>query len=381
MQDRLASDMAGARAVTAALPDLGTRRIPQSDQRLAVDRFDHQSPDFGAFVVSLDFELLWGVRDGYPSDGGAYRANLLGGRAAIPRMLDLFEEFGVAATWTTVGFLFARSRQELLCFRPTTLPAYADSRLCPYREPVGLGEDDDPLHFAPSLIESIRACPSQEIGTHTFSHFYCLEPGSTRAAFKADLDSAIAIAAEHGLQLRSIVFPRNQFNPDYADLLVEAGVTCYRGTERHSIYQAASVAHANRAHRRGARLLDAYLGFSGPNVQTWQDVPQASGLSDVSASCFLRPYSPRLRHLDSLRLHRIARGIQRAASTPGIFHLWWHPHNMGLHVDDNFRFLRNVLEVFAWCRERHGMRSLTMAEVADTAARMPTGDAATRAIA
>jgi hypothetical protein len=54
---------------------------------------------------------------------------------------------------------------------------------------------------------------------------------------------------------------------------------------------------------------------------------------------------------------------------------------MGAHIDDNFRFLRNVLEVFAWCRERHGMRSLTMAEVADTATRMPTRDAATRAIA
>lgn len=338
-------------------------------------------PDVGAFVISLDFELLWGVRDQYLPDGGAYRANLLGGRAAIPRMLDLFEEFGVAATWATVGFLFARSRQELLRFQPAILPAYADPRLSPFRDPLGAGEGDDPLHFAPSLIEAIRRRPNQEIATHTFSHFYCLEPGSSRAAFKADLDSAVAIAADQGIRLRSIVFPRNQFNPDYADLLVEAGVTCYRGNERHPIYRAASVAEFNQAHRRGARLLDAYLGFSGPNVTSWPDVRQTNGLCDVPASGFLRPYSPRLRRLDVLRLHRIARGIQRAASAPGIFHLWWHPHNMGVHVDDNLRFLRSVLEAFARCRELYGMRSLSMAEVADIARPMPVRDGAMRAVA
>src|SRR5262245_13071649 len=62
------------------------------------------TPAFGALVISLDFELHWGVRDKRPVDG-SYRENLLGAREAIPRMLDLFEEFGIAATWATVGFL------------------------------------------------------------------------------------------------------------------------------------------------------------------------------------------------------------------------------------------------------------------------------------
>jgi hypothetical protein len=64
----------------------------------------------GALVISLDFELLWGVRDLYPADGGTYRANLLGARTAIPKLLQLFEEFEIAATWATVGMLFANSR-------------------------------------------------------------------------------------------------------------------------------------------------------------------------------------------------------------------------------------------------------------------------------
>ena len=50
----------------------------------------------GRFVISLDFELLWGVRD--HCDRQSYGANVLGARQAIPRMLDLFAETDVRAT-------------------------------------------------------------------------------------------------------------------------------------------------------------------------------------------------------------------------------------------------------------------------------------------
>jgi peptidoglycan/xylan/chitin deacetylase (PgdA/CDA1 family) len=66
----------------------------------------------GAMVIYLDFELHWGVRDHAPPTR-PYRENLDGARAAIPAMLRLFEEFDVRATWATVGFLFAQSRDEI----------------------------------------------------------------------------------------------------------------------------------------------------------------------------------------------------------------------------------------------------------------------------
>jgi hypothetical protein len=43
----------------------------------------------GAFTISIDFELYWGVRDTRSLD--AYREHLDGVRQAIPRMLGLFE--------------------------------------------------------------------------------------------------------------------------------------------------------------------------------------------------------------------------------------------------------------------------------------------------
>ena len=42
-----------------------------------------------AFLISLDFELAWGVRDHLPI--ARYQKNLLGVRQAIPAILRLFE--------------------------------------------------------------------------------------------------------------------------------------------------------------------------------------------------------------------------------------------------------------------------------------------------
>ncbi len=320
----------------------------------------------GAFVCSLDFELLWGVRDRYPADGGAYRENLLGSRRAIPAILALFERYRIHATWATVGFAFASCREELEAYWPRERPAYADPRLSPYGDPVGRDEREDPLRFGASLVERIRSSPGQEIGTHTFSHYYCLEPGQTLETFAADLDAAIRIAAARGVRLRSIVFPRNQLNEAYAPVLRARGIVALRGNPRGWAYRAGAQDASNGVLRRAGRMLDAYLPVSGGGGAGWDDVVRGDGLCDVRASLFLRPHDPSLRALEGVRLARIARALRSAAREGRLFHLWWHPHNFGRHLEANLRFLETVLRVVAECRERFGMRSLSMGEVAES---------------
>lgn len=315
-------------------------------------------PDFGALVVSLDFELLWGVRDIVgPSD--PYRRNVAGVWEVLPRMLALFEEFEVAATWATVGFLFARSRAELEEFSPAIKPQYRNTALWPYDEPTGDGERDDPLHYAPTLIEAVRRTPRQEIASHTFSHYYCLEPGQSREAFAADLDSAVRIARQHGVTMRSIVFPRNQHNPDYDDVVTAAGIVCYREKPRAAIYWTDAPIH------RAARLADTYLNVAGAHTTPWGEVRQGNGMCNVPASIFVRPYAPRLRALEPFRLRRIGGSLAHAARTREIVHLWWHPHNFGVYIEENLALLRRILIQFDRYRRSHGMRSLAMCEVAD----------------
>jgi len=317
-------------------------------------------PDFGALVISLDFEIHWGVRDTRAPDSD-YRMNLLGVRQAVPRLLDLFERYGIGVTWATVGFLFAQSRTEIRETSPRIRPAYANKSLYPYTEPLGTGEDEDPLHYAPSLIEKIRHCPAQEIGSHTYSHYYCLEPGQTVNAFAADLRSAVRIAHRRGITLESIAFPRNQCNSAYLTAVQAAGIRVYRGNENSWMHRPRTV-HSPAV--RAARLLDQYVPVSGAHLTRWSDVVQPGGLANVPASRFLRPYSPVLRHLDGLRMQRMEREMRQAAVSGRIYHLWWHPHNFGSWTFENLAFLEVILQRFARLRMRYGMRSMNMAQAA-----------------
>ncbi len=324
-----------------------------------------RGPGFGAFVVSFDFELHWGVRDHMPPNG-PYLQNLLGSRVVIPRLLRLFERYDLAATWATVGFLFAASRTELDHFRPAILPKYKNPALDPYVEPTGSGEHEDQLHYAASLVDQIRQSPGQEVATHTFSHYYCLEPGQTLDAFQADLRSSVAIAAERGIALRSIVFPRNQVNPAYASALLDAGISCYRGSENGWMYR--SVPQSQKvAAMRAARLADSYFGIPGRQIVNWAEIPQANGLCNVRGSRFLRPYRSKLGAFEKLRLRRITAEMNVAAQNHGIYHLWLHPHNVGVNIEGNLEFFEEILQAFASCRSRFGMRSLSMQSVAELA--------------
>ncbi len=321
----------------------------------------------GALVISLDFELHWGVRDWGPVDG-PYRLNLLGARSAAPRILALFAESRVAATWATVGFLFARDRGELTDFFPIERPRYRQPRFDPYGERIGRNENDDPLHFARSLLERIRQTPRQEIGSHTFSHYFCLEDGQDVGSFRADLTSAQRIAsATMGLTLRSLVLPRNQFNPEYSAAIREAGFLCYRGNQRGRIYQAAG-RDADSAGRRALRLSDTYIPVLRDRLQSWHEVPTAAGLGDVRASRFLRPCSPLFKALDPWRAGRILTGMRAAARNAQIYHLWWHPHNFGAHIDESIQFLSRILTEFRDLRNEFGFQSMSMAEAAGQAA-------------
>src|SRR5436190_8122525 len=316
----------------------------------------------GTFVVSLDFELHWGVRDRFTVE--QYAANLHGAREVVPRMLERYEASGVRASWATVGMLFCESRDELLERMPERLPVYEDPRLSPYPEVRTLGADerDDPLHFAPSLVRAVAATPGQEVATHTFSHFYCLEPGQTIEDFEADLRAAVDVARDTGVELRSIVFPRNQVNHDYLPVCARYGLVAYRGNP-HMWMHHSRAQGADTPLRRGGRLLDAYVPRSGARARS-PGRPGPHGLVDVPASRFFRPRSRTLALLEPRKVARVLAELNDAAGRGAVYHLWWHPHNFGVHQDRHLAQLDAVLERFRLLREETGMRSLTMAELA-----------------
>jgi hypothetical protein len=107
----------------------------------------------GTLVISLDFELYWGVRP--ERSLTEYRGRLLGVRNAIPRMLDLFRAYEILVTWAAVGFLFFNTKEPLLKALPACRPGYAKRDLSPYPnlESIGACEADDPLHEARQYLQ------------------------------------------------------------------------------------------------------------------------------------------------------------------------------------------------------------------------------------
>ncbi|MDQ2843248.1 MAG: polysaccharide deacetylase family protein [Acidobacteriota bacterium] len=320
----------------------------------------------GSFVISLDFELRWGTRD---RSKPASAPQLLNSRDVVCRLLDLFHASHISATWATVGFLFAESRDELSHFLPDLLPTYEQTHLNPYAEKIGSDEQDDPLHFAPSLVRKIQECPLQEIGTHTFSHYYCLEPGQTAAQFNADLQSACRIAEAHGIEIRSIVFPRNQVSPAILPFLSQNGITCFRGTARSWLHEASSFARQRLPHKRALRLADAYVPITGSDVVD-SPVEVADNLYELYASRYFRPYTSGLATLAGLALHRIKQSMELAARTGRVYHIWFHPEDFGLYPNENLSLFAEVLKHYTELRDRYGMQSLSMAGLTEAAAQI-----------
>ncbi|QQS47677.1 MAG: polysaccharide deacetylase family protein [Acidobacteriota bacterium] len=321
----------------------------------------------GVLLISLDFELYWGVRDVRKLDD--YRRNLLGVRRAVPAMLDLFERYDIHATWAVVGFLHFRNKNELLAGLPEKRPEYTDRSLCPYDYLPEIGEDEisDPCHYAPSLIELIAArSPQQEIGTHTLSHYYCIEAGQNAETFRHDLAAAIRIGGARNLDTVSLVFPRNQVNTEYLDLCGDLGITSYRGVEDSWLYVTRNQSRES-LFRRGLRLLDACVNLTGHHCYT---LPERNGNGPVNlpSSRFLRPVTTGFKAFSPLHLNRITGGLEHAAKTGQIYHLWWHPHNFGADPEGNVSFLQKILDRFNMLRDSYGMRSLNMRELAFEAA-------------
>ncbi len=314
----------------------------------------------GHFVISLDFELMWGVRD--HRSVADYGDAVLGGRAAIPRMLDLFARHGVRATWATVGMLMARSRDEIMDHAPALRPAYRSAGESPYAfvaGGLGRGENDDPWHFGRSLVDRIAETPGQEIGTHSFSHFHYLEPGFGPEAFAADLDAARGIAAAAGLAPRSVVFARNQLDETAINIAVARGFPAFRGNPDSPLYRARAGAGNSAAIRLG-RLLDSVAPLSQAPVRGWARA--LHGGVDVPASRFLRPWNAGAPLLSRLHLRRILREMDHAARAGSVYHLWWHPHNMGRQTEANLARLEAILRHFRALADSHGMQSRAMAD-------------------
>lgn len=312
----------------------------------------------GFLVISLDFELLWGVFDKVNhKEKVAYFSNT---RKVIPEILNLFSEYGIHCTWATVGMLFNENWGEWRMNIPEISPNYKNSNLSAYDNGKSLNSPETEfLCFAKDLIVQIQNTRGQEIGTHTYSHFYCLEDGQTLASFKIDLEKSIRLAAQLRIELKSLVFPRNQFNEEYLKVCYDLGIENVRSNPTDWYWKNT---HNDSLKNKVFRTGDAYIGFNNKSYKLTDLCAERDKPLSQKASRLLRPFSSN-KLLNKLKLRRIKSEMSVAAKNNEIYHLWWHPHNFGNNPVENIVDLKEILEHYSFCRDKWGFQSATMQEI------------------
>lgn len=310
----------------------------------------------GTFTISLDFELLWGIFD---KIGTGYKPEYFKNtREVVPKMLENFANSEVQATWATVGMLFAENEEEWKFYSPKFLPSYREKKFSAY-EWVKKNGIRPEVHFAPDLIQQIIDTPGQELGSHSFAHYYTLMRGQSPEQFYQDLQSTQNIAQEKfGLTLESLVFPRNHINELYMGICVDQGYKYVRGNPKNWYWQETQHEDFSKKFFRSA---DCFLPVGERTTYSLQEIEHYENEPIIiPASRLLRPIIKGNFLMNNRRLSRILNEMEYAAKHCEIYHLWWHPHNFGMDPENSIKELGQILRHFQTLKDKYGMKSIHM---------------------
>lgn len=278
----------------------------------------------GAFCISIDVELAWGVWD-RPNAESLVRGPEE--RSIVRALVEMFDRHDVSATWAIVGRLLDRA--------PDRLPD---------------------LWFAPEVIDTIRAAKvPQDIGSHSYAHVYFTD--IPRDELRRDLAQARKVHDAHGLPFTSFVFPKNRVA--HTDLLAEAGVQVFRSVD-HGWHIDARERFGTAAGRI-ANLVDKVLPIT-PRVV---DPIRRDGLVELPSSMLLmaRNGLRRAAHPAAV-VAKARRGLRAAVETDKTFHLWFHPSNFYFEPERQLAILEDIVAEAASLRRREGLEIRPMSAYA-----------------
>lgn len=296
-----------------------------------------------AFIISIDTEMSWGVIH-RPERTYEYERE----RADMRRLLDMFDGHSIPATWAVVGHLFLESCE------PVDGVKHPEIVRPDYDWFTGDWFDADPCSsltespswYCPDLVDDIRSRPAgHEIGSHGFSHMITDDPGCSDETWTSELEASADAAAARNVDLRSFIHPRNRIG--HVDALIEHGFTSYRGRRPASAQQPG----------RLESLRDFLVGSERTIVRPqWEN-----GIWNFPATCMFDIAAK--RPVQRLWIHQMLRRLDQAVEARSLFHLWFHPHNIGDDVELALWGLERLCARAAGHRDAGQLDTLTMGDL------------------
>lgn len=308
----------------------------------------------GAFVCSIDTELAWGYAH-LEDDPSTYEHWESYGRVrdTVERLLALMDRYDIRATFAFVGrLLIDHSNQaETSIYPENPQPAaqyFTESR---FSEQEFLDR-----WYAPELIQMVQGAKSEhEIGSHTFSHMIEGEPGYSKSLFEQDLAAAQQHAKSLGLNLKSLIYPKNRVA--HVDIAARNGFSCYRSVP------VSRTANLPSLPRRVLQKLDAYL----PVPPAVSYPVKRDGIWELPATSYYRHTAGWARwQINYVRAAKLKAGIRRAASGKALFHVWFHPYDIASDPKRLLPPLERAFAEVAKLRDAGRLENLTMGEVAES---------------
>ncbi len=310
--------------------------------------------DRAAFIVSIDTEMAWGM---VHRREVTYRYDEE--LEHIQRLIDLFDEHEIPATWAIVGHLFLDRCQPVDGVKHPEIvrPDYDWFDGDWFDDDPCSDSTADPTWYAPGVIERIREGRSNhEIASHGFSHLMAGDPGCSRETFASEMRAARSAADAAGVDLRSLVYPRNSLG--HVDVLREQGFSAYRGSRPRTAPPSA-----------GQRMLDKLVGSERTVVRPIDE----DGIWNLPATIMFdvdeRPRSWRVW------TRQVERRLEQAVAHRGLFHLWFHPHNFRANPERSFEALDRILVAASVHRETGKLEATTMGSLAESLSNSNDGSA------
>jgi peptidoglycan/xylan/chitin deacetylase (PgdA/CDA1 family) len=219
----------------------------------------------------------------------------------------------------------------------------------------------DTMLFAPDLVKLIYDTKGQELGSHTYSHYYCSLPVSRPEDFRKELVSSCEIFRANGYPTpRALVYPRNQVGDAYTEAIPKE-LDVYRGRELGLVMKI-----KDKNPRLGTLLWYADHYFPVRRYRSY-DLGVCANKDKVNVrQCRLfKPYKEKYSILEPLKVRRYKRELLYAAKHNQIYHLCWHPHNFSENTEVNLKQLESIFEYYLKLNQKYGMQSMRMTEIAD----------------
>lgn len=311
----------------------------------------------GLFIISLDYESMWGAIFNEPVYKG-YENRTREIKRIIDSILSLFMKHDIHATWAIVGGLACNSKEEACRLAPVNICSLnGNESLAGFIE--NLKQEESDYYFQKDVVSKICKVENQEIGTHTFSHFYMYEHRNPEDKIDKELTSSKSILGEFCDEINTLILPKNQVDNIAIEEMKKQAIKNIRGVQVSERFNNRNLIG------KVMRFIDAYIPICGKNQYSRSEIIK-DGYFDIRASRFWRTYDSRLSMFEALKIKRIKNEMKKAALNGEIYHLWFHPHNIGTDIECNLRQLESILTHYSNLNEKYGFTSCNMNECSES---------------